>query len=181
MDAYLPIFNAGVDTGEKQWYNFTNPNVSLQSTHRYWFAEWFDDRTTVQQSILVFAIGDDKILYWTGGFAPVVSKTSNSITTDKNWSLYGFSDEYTSQIVINGTVYDVTSTFNSPTINVTQATTDVAVNDVAFDTISQKSMSGNTIFDVCSTVNNQVYYKDWKQRNGFISWNRNQNASTTMD
>ena len=186
MQAYLPVFSAGVATTTKKWYDITNPNQTLTSNHRYYFAEWFDGLPSAQQSLLVFTTGISSVYSWTGGFAPIISKTLNTLTTSTNWSALGFNlANGGSQIVINGSIFDVTSTFDSPTITVTQATTSVNINDVVFQGITQKTFTVTppkqaTIFDVCATINNQVYYLDWNQRNVFISWNRNQDASTVV-
>lgn len=178
MEAWLPIYVAGVATANKQWYQITATaptNVAI-STHRYYFTEWWDPLNLL--SHVVFTMGDTSIWNWTGGYANIVSTTPGTITTDTTWREKGFIDspEGNNIVIINGVEYQLTAgDFSTNTITVA-STVGINVDDVAFQSIDSNTTISNTTYDVCSTVNNQVYYIDWKQRNVYVSWDKNQNA-----
>lgn len=183
MEAWLPIYAAGVATANKQWYRITAnaPSVPLLSTHRYYFDEWWDPQNL--QSQLVFTMGNTNIWHWTGGFANIVALTPTTIQTTPgvSWREKGFivSPEGNATIVVNvagvPTEVAVVGGFGTDTITVA-STAGIVVDDVAFQLVDGNSTITGTTYDVCSTVNNQVYYIDWKQRNVYVSWDKNQLA-----
>jgi hypothetical protein len=184
VEAYLPVGGVIPDGGvtnstPKAWYQISS-NTGDQSAHRYYWAEWWDQ--VELQSRVVFTFGKNFISSWSGGFAPIVSITGTTITTDTTWAEKGFIDspEGSPTIIINGEPYSITSgDYSTDTITVAD-TTGITAGDIAFQSFEQESPLSNTIFDVCSMIGNQVYYLDWRQRNVYISWNRNQTASTTI-
>jgi len=102
---------------------------------------------------------------------------ANKIAKGFIWSTEG-----TNIITVNGVEYTVTAGFGTDTITVA-STAGISINDLVFQNVYfNDTLSGATIYDVCSIINNQVYYIDWNQRNVYISWNRNQIAdlSTTI-
>lgn len=178
IEAWLPI-DGDPETTDKEWKQVTAdaPATPLESMHRYYFDQWWDG--DVFQSRMVFTTGTDSIKTWTGGFAPITSLTATTLTTDGIWQAKGFIDSTqsgTDTIVVNGNEYTVTSGFGTDTVTVA-STAGIAPGDIAFHGVDQfDTLGGNTIYDVCSTINNQVYYIDWDQRNVYVSWNRNQDG-----
>lgn len=181
IDAWLPIYSGGVKTNQNQWYSI-RADISSQiitSKHRYYFAEWFSTNPSNPsmsdlQPELIFTYGASAIANWSGGFANIISKTPTTLTTDTTWLEKGFiaAPEGTNIIVINGIEYTVTGGFSTDTITIS-STGAIGVDDVAFQAIYFQGVFPS-VFDVCSSINNQVYYMDWSQRNVYISWNRNQ-------
>ncbi len=185
VEAWLPDYIAGVAQTTSRWYriNAILPSNPIVSTHRYYWGEWYDSAPSVVQPELIFTYGGNHIANWSGGFAPITALTATTITTNGIWSVKGFlpSPEGNDVIVVNGFEYLVTGGFGTNTITVA-STAGMAVNDLVFQTFTFQIPAGTTgiTFDVCSSLNNQMYYEDWNQRNVYISWNRNQVASTTI-
>lgn len=184
IDVWLPEYIAGVAQTTSKWYTITPtaPTFPIVSKHQWYFAEWFDPILAVLQPELIFTFGGTRIGNWSGGFAPIISFTGTTITTNDIWTVKGFIDspEGTNIVVINGIEYIVTAGFGTNTITVA-STAGVAINDIVFQNVYfNDTLSSKTTYDVCSAINNQVYYEDWNQRNVYISWNRNQGASTEM-
>ena len=186
IQAWLPV-DGDPATTTKDWLTVTAtapsaPYIPL-SEHRYFFGEWWDQLNLMQRMVFVF--GTNKIWSWTGGFAPVVSHTPTTITTTAgvSWAEKGFIDspEGNPIIVVNGVEYTVTAGFGTDTVTVA-STAGISDGDVAFHSIQANNAQfacddiTDTIFDVCSMVNNQVYYIDWRQRNVYVSWDKNQIA-----
>jgi hypothetical protein len=179
IQAWLPT-NGDPTSTVKSWVDVT-PGVAggvgpVLSTHRYFFDQWWDRINLLSRAI--FTMGNTNIWTWSGGFAPVISHTANTITTDAIWSTKGFIDapEGNPRITVNGVEYTVTAGFGTNTITVT---TTAGINDgdlVLHGVQADDTLSGATIYDVCGTLNNQVYYLDWRQRNCYVSWNRNQDG-----
>ncbi len=182
IEVWLPNYINGVAQNTNQWYriNAITPSNPIVSKHRYYWAEWFDPALTIVQPELIFTYGGLQIANWSGGFAPITSLTATTITTNGIWSAKGFigAPEGTDVVVINGFEYTVTGGFGTNTITVT-STAGMAINDIVFQNIYFQIPTGTTgiTFDVCSSINNQVYYIDWNQRNVYISWDRNQVAT----
>jgi hypothetical protein len=185
VEIWYPIFVGGVKTSNKKWYQVTEnaPGAnSLLSTHEYYFAEQFD--TINFSPRLIFTFGSTAIGSWSGGVANIVAKTGTtlSVATGQTWLQHGFIDppNGVASIVTNGILHAVTGTFAAQTITI-PSTTGISLDDVAFQQIQQDIPSGSTfVLDVCSALNNQVYYLGWATRNYFVSWNRNQIQSITV-
>lgn len=181
IEVWLPVYDAGVATDEYTWYriNGGTPNIFL-STHKYYFAEWFDQATSVLQPELIFTYGGTAIGFWSGGFAPIISKTGTTLTTDATWASKGFisSPEGLNTVSFNGVSHNLTSgDFSTNTITIA-STTGIDVDDIVFQQpYIQDTLGGTTTYDVCESINNQVYYIDWNQRNVYVSWDRNQVAT----
>lgn len=177
LEVWLPEFVAGVAQTTKKWYQVTPnaPATPILSTHKWYWAPWYDSLNTQNQ--LVFTYGTTQISAYSGGYAPVTSVTATTIVTNGTWRSKGFieSPEGVNSVVVNGVTYVLTSgDFSTNTITVA-STTGISVNNVAFQSLTFDATTWGTA-DVCSTINNQVYYIDWNQRNVFLSWNRNRNA-----
>lgn len=188
IETYLPDYIFGVAQTTKKWYRITalTPTLPIVSTHRYFWAEWFDPLTTTLQPELIFTYGGNKIGNYSGGFAPIVTITPTTLQTvpGTTWEQQGFiwAPEGTNIITVNGIEHTVTGGFGTDTV-IVASTAGISVNDVAFQNVYfNDTLGGKTTYDVCSLINNQVYYLDWKQRNGYVSWNRNQlsSVSTTV-
>lgn len=182
IEAWLPVYVGGVATENSQWYQITAdvPTTAnkLLSLHRYYWAEWFDSATGVLQPELVFTFGGTEVGNWSGGFGVITNITATTIQLGSNWVTNGFiaQPEGINTIVVNGVEYNVSGNFNSTTITVAD-TTGISVGDIAFQSVYLDSTLAKTVhYDVCSTINNQVYYLDWNSRNVYVSWNRNQVA-----
>lgn len=183
-EAYLPEYVAGVAQSTSKWYQITAnaPAVPLASKHQIYFGQWFDPLN--KQNQLVMTYGTTNVTAWTGGFAPITAITGTTIVTNATWRSLGFieSTEGVNSVVVNGVTYALTSgDFSTNTITVA-STTGISVNNVAFqtmrnDTIDDETTATGFVADVCSVINNQVYYLDWRQKGGLVSWNRNQVAS----
>ena len=183
-EAYLPEYVAGVAQSTSKWYQITAnaPAVPLASKHQIYFGQWFDPLN--KQNQLVMTYGTTNVTAWTGGFAPITSITGTTITTNATWRSLGFIEslEGVNSIVVNGVTYALTSgDFSTNTITVA-STTGISVNNLAFqtmrnDTIDDQTTATGFVADVCSVINNQVYYLDWRQKGGLVSWNRNQVSS----
>ena len=190
MEAWLPVYSAGVATPVKKWYqvNANAPSNPIVSAHKWYFAEWFDSLN--DDNRIVFTYGSPTVQSYSGGFSPIVSVTSNTITTNGTWVGNGFinAPEGINTIVVNvaGVPTEIPLTsgdFTGSTITVA-STTGIAVNDIAFqafnaDLIVNQTTPTNFNADVCQTLGNQVYYIDWKQRNVYLSWAFNQTAFNT--
>jgi len=185
FEAYLPVFSAGaVDTGEKAWYPFTRTVGVTQpytSTHKWYFAEWWDDVNL--QPFLVMTGGDSVARAWNGAIGVVTDVTPTTITIEQTFALGGFLNAAaggSDSVIVNGRQYDVVgASYATDTITVASST-GVSVNDVVFQNFTYgtyKPPASGYQMDVCSMVNNQIYYIDWRQRNVFVSWNRNRPAS----
>lgn len=177
LECWLPEFIAGVPQTTKKWYQVTPnaPASPIISQHKWYWAEWYDPLNV--QNRIVFTYGSTTIGSYSGGYAPVTSVGANSITTNGTWRSKGFIEapEGVNSVVINGVTYALSAgDFSTNTITVA-STAGVSVNDVAFQSLNFDAASFGTA-DVCSSINNQVYYIDWTQRNVFISWNRNRTA-----
>jgi len=187
VEAWLPVYVAGVATSTSQWYQITattTPTNKLLAPankgHRYFWAEWWDTINLIPR--VAFTLGMTSIGSWSGGAAVVTGVTGTTITTDKIWTAKGFIDapEGNPIIVVNGVEYTVTAGFGTNTITVA-STAGILLDDVVFSSVQlDDTLSGGTTYDVCSMINNQVYYMDWNQRNVYISWNRNQVATTVI-
>lgn len=186
MEAWLPVYVAGVATSTSQWYQVTatTPTNKLLAPankgHRYYWAEWWDTINLIPR--VAFTLGMTSIGSWSGGVAVVTGVTPTTITTNGIWTARGFIDapEGNPIVIVNGVEYTVTAGFGTNTITVA-STAGVALDDLVFSSVQlDDTLSGGTTYDVCSMINNQVYYMDWNQRNVYISWNRNQLASTTI-
>lgn len=186
MEAWLPVYVAGVATSTSQWYQVTatSPTNKLLAPankgHRYYWAEWWDTINLIPR--VTFTLGMTSIASWSGGVAVVTGVTPTTITTNGIWIARGFIDapEGNPIVIVNGVEYTVTAGFGTNTITVA-STAGVALDDLVFSSVQlDDTLSGGTTYDVCSMINNQVYYMDWNQRNVYISWNRNQLASTTI-
>lgn len=181
MQVWLPTFIAGIPQEIKQWYTITSssPGIPIISKHRFYWAEWHDAQSPVvltKQSEIIFTYGDTKIGNWSGGFAPVISKTGTTLTTDDIWTTKGFiaAPEGINTVVINGIEYTVSGGFNTNTITISD-TSNISINDLVFQSVYfEDKLSNDVTYDVCSTINNQVYYLDWNDRTVYISWDRNQ-------
>lgn len=185
FEAYLPVYSAGaVDTGAKAWYPFTRTVGVTQpytSTHKWYFAEWWDDVNL--QPFLVMTGGDSVARAWTGAYGVVTAVTPTTITIQQTFASAGFLNAAaggSDSVIVNGRQYNVTgANYSTDTITVASST-GVAVNDLVFQNFTYgtyKPSSSGYQMDVCSMVNNQIYYIDWRQRNVFVSWNRNRPAS----
>lgn len=177
LEVWLPDFIAGAPQATKRWYqvNATAPSVPILSTHKWYFAEWYDPLNV--QNRIVFTYGTNLIGSYTGGYAPVTAVTGTTITTNGTWESKGYisAPEGVDSVVVNGVTYALTSgDFSTNTITVA-STAGISVNDVAFQSLNSDTASFG-VADFCSALNNQVYYEDWIQRNVFVSWNRNRNA-----
>lgn len=177
LETWLPEYIGGAAQTTKKWYQVTPniPSTAINSTHRWYFAEWYDGLNV--QNRIVFTYGVNTISSYSGGFAPVTATTATTITTNGTWKSKGFIDspEGVASVVINGTIYAITSgDFSTNTITVA-STTGISVNDVAFQSLNHDTATFG-VADNCSTINNQVYYLDNNQRNCYISWNRNRVA-----
>lgn len=181
FEVWLPIYSGGTATSAKKWYtaSITNsPSSPIISNHEYYWAEWWDNINLLPT--LVFVAGTNKVKSWTVGYANITSVGATTLTTDATWASKGFlnaADGGSDTIVVNGKAYVTNGDFSTNTVTIAGGTTGVSVDDVAFHNIISYTSPDNVIFDVCSMVNNQVYYIDWRQRNVLVSWNRNQNAS----
>lgn len=185
FEAYLPVFSAGaVDTGEKAWYPFTRTvgvTQAYTSTHKWYFAEWWDDVNL--QPFLVMTGGDSVARAWNGAIGVVTAVTPTTITIEQTFALGGFLNAAaggSDSVIVNGRQYDVVgANYSTDTITVASST-GVSVNDLVFQNFTYgtyKPPASGYQMDVCSMVNNQIYYIDWRQRNVFVSWNRNRPAS----
>lgn len=183
FEAYLPVYSAGaVDTGVKEWVPFTR-TVSVSqpytSTHKWYFAEWWDDVNL--QPFLVMVAGTNVARAWTGAYGVVTAVTPTTITIEQTFANAGFLNAAaggSDSVIINGTQYAVTgANYTTATITVASST-GVSINDLVFQNFTYGTYKPSATYqmDVCSMVNNQVYYIDWRQRNVFVSWNRNRNA-----
>ncbi len=177
LEVWLPDFLAGVAQDTKRWYQVTPtaPATPILSTHKWYWAEWYDSPNV--QNRIVFTYGGTTIGSYSGGYAPVTAVAAGSITTNGTWRSKGFIEapEGVNSVVINGVTYALSAgDFSTNTITVASSA-GVSVNDVAFQSLNSDAASFGTA-DVCSPINNQVYYIDWMQRNVFISWNRNRTA-----
>jgi hypothetical protein len=185
FEAYLPVYSAGaVDTGTKAWYPFTR-TVSVSqpytSKHKWYFAEWWDDVNL--QPFLVMTGGDNVARAWTGAYGVVTAVTPTTITIQQTFASAGFLNAAaggSDSVIVNGKQFTVTgANYSTDTITVASSA-GVAVNDLVFQNFTYgtyKPPSSGYQMDVCSMVNNQIYYIDWRQRNVFVSWNRNRPAS----
>lgn len=185
FEAYLPVYSAGaVDTGTKAWYPFTR-TVSVSqpytSTHKWYFAEWWDDVNL--QPFLVMTGGDNIARAWTGAYGVVTAVTATTITIQQTFASAGFLNAAaggSDSVIVNGVQYSVTgANYSTDTITVSSSA-GVSVNDLVFQNFTYgtyKPPASGYQMDVCSMVNNQIYYIDWRQRNVFVSWNRNRPAS----
>ena len=185
FEAYLPVYSAGaVDTGVKKWYPFTRTVGVTQpytSTHKWYFAEWWDDVNL--QPFLVMTGGDSVARAWNGAIGVVTAVTPTTITIEQTFALGGFLNAAaggSDSVIVNGRQYDVVgASYATDTITVASST-GVSVNDVVFQNFTYgtyKPPASGYQMDVCSMVNNQIYYIDWRQRNVFVSWNRNRPSS----
>lgn len=180
LEVYLPTYIAGEAQATKQWYiasQFTTPASPLISNHRWYFAEWWDG--VELEPMLVFCAGTNKIRSWTGGYAPITAVGATTLTTNATWESLGFmntADGGSDTIIVNGVAYVTNGNFTTNTVTIGAGTAGISVNDLAFANIVTYTSPDDVIFDVCSMVNNQVYYIDWRQRNVLVSWNRNQTA-----
>lgn len=185
FEAYLPVYSAGaVDTGTKAWYPFTRTvgvSQPYTSTHKWYFAEWWDDVNL--QPFLVMTGGDSVARAWTGAYGVVTAVTPTTITIQKTFASAGFLNAAaggSDSVIVNGKQFTVTgANYSTDTITVASST-GVAVNDLVFQNFTYgtyKPPASGYQMDVCSMVNNQIYYIDWRQRNVFVSWNRNRPAS----
>lgn len=177
LEVWLPDFVAGIPQATKKWYQVTPtaPSTPILSAHKWYWAEWYD--TLNVQNRIVFTYGGTTIGSYSGGYAPVISVGAGTITTNGTWRSKGFIEapEGVNSVVINGVTYALSAgDFSTNTITVASSA-GVSVNDVAFQSLNSDAASFG-IADVCSSINNQVYYIDWMQRNVFISWNRNRTA-----
>lgn len=181
IEVWLPEYIAGVEQTTKRWYQITADaptNVAL-STHRYYWAEWWDSLNT--QSHVVFTFGDNEIWNYTGGFSNVppgsITATTIQLPGGVTWREKGFIDspEGNNIIIVNGIEYIVTLGFGTDTITMA-STAGISVDDIIFQSPDSNSTITGTTYDVCAMVNNQVYYIDWNQRNVYVSWDKNQNA-----
>lgn len=177
LETWLPEFVAGVEQSTKKWYQVTAtvPASPVVSSHRWYFTEWYDPLNV--QNRVVFTYGKQEVGSFSGGYAPITAVTPTTIKTNGTWKSKGFIDapEGVAGVVINGVTYNITSgDFSTDTITVA-STAGVNINDVAFQSINIDAIPWGTA-DVCSQINNQVYYIDWKQRNVYLSWNRNRDA-----
>jgi hypothetical protein len=187
VEAWLPVYVAGVATSTSQWYQITattTPTNKLLAPankgHRYYWAEWWDTINLIPR--VAFTLGMTSIGSWSGGVAVVTGVTGTTITTDGIWTARGFIDapEGNPIVIVNGVEYTVTAGFGTNTITVA-STAGVSVDDLVFSSVQlDDTLGGGTTYDVCSMINNQVYYMDWRQRNVYISWNRNQIESITV-
>ena len=178
LETWLPTFLAGVPQATKQWYQVTPtaPAIPINSVHKWYWAEWFDTLNT--QNRVVFTYGANRVGSYTGGYAPVTATTATTIVTNGTWESKGFivAPEGVNSVVIGGVTYAITSgNFSTNTITVA-STAGININDVAFQSLNSDVVGFGTA-DFCSSLNNQVYYEDWLQRNIYISWNRNRPAS----
>lgn len=184
FQVYLPTYVAGVAQETKQWYTasqFITPANPLLSNHRWYFAEWWDGVAKVPN--LIFCAGTNKIRSWTGGYAPITAVGGTTLTTNATWASLGFINAAaggSDTIIVNGVAYVTNGNFSTNTVTIPLGTAGVSVNNLAFADIVTYTSPDNVIFDVCSMVNNQVYYIDWRQRNVLVSWDRNQNASLEL-
>jgi hypothetical protein len=147
---------------------------------KYTFTTWLDKDT--DQTYLIFCNGGPTIKMWTGGNVSGVTSTApNTLTIPAGtWLSNGFIDTNpTTGVLINGTVYTVTSTYNSNTITVTPDPFGVVTNEIAFQEVTQinPNTSNGFNFDFCAQLYNQVYYGDFTKRRLLISNNRNQIAT----
>lgn len=184
LETWLPVYVAGVAQSAKKWYqvNATAPLSPILSKHEWYWAEWYDSLNGDNR--IVFTYGSSTVQSYTGGFAPIVSKTGTTLVTNGTWLSKGFinAPEGINKIVVNvsGVPTEMALTsgnFSTNTITVA-STMGVSVDDLAFqsfnaDTIDLQAVPTGFVADVCSTINNQVYYLDWRQRNGLVSWDRN--------
>lgn len=178
LETWLPDFNAAGDAlTTKKWYQVsaTVPVTSINSVHRWYFAEWYDSLNT--QNRIVFTYGTNLIGSYSGGYAPVIGTTPTTITTNGTWRSKGFIEapEGVNSVVVNGVTHALTAgDFSTNTITVA-STAGIVITNVAFQALNSDTASFG-IADYCAALNNQVYYEDWNQRNVFISWNRNRIA-----
>lgn len=179
IQAWVPT-NGNPTSTVKSWVSITADVIggtfTILSTHRYFFDQWWDRINLLSRA--VFTVGNNLIWSWSGGFAPVTAVTATTITTNAIWSARGFIDapEGNPRIIVNGVEYVVTSGFGTNTITVA-STAGILVGDLVFHGVQgDDTLGGGTTYDVCGTLNNQVYYVDWKQRNCYVSWNRNQDG-----
>lgn len=182
FEAYLPVYDAGVDTGEKQWYQLSQSNslsTPFTSRHELFFAEWWDNISL--KPLLIFVGGTSFIRSWTGAYGVVTGVTGTTVTIDGTFASRGFLNNAnggSDSVVVNGVSYNASGNYTTNTITVA-STAGISVNDLVFQNIKSvdKNSGGNDFqFDVCAMLNNQVYYLDWRQRNVYLSWNRNQIA-----
>src|ERR1035437_5144716 len=111
IEAWLPVYVAGVPTSTSKWYQVTAtvPTIPLISTHRYYFAEWFDQTLNILQPELIFTYGATKIGNLSGGFAPITAvtpttlKTANPDGSSLSWNQAGFisTPEGINTIIVN--------------------------------------------------------------------------------
>lgn len=180
IDVWLPVFDAsGNPTSQKDWYQIiaNAPATPLVSKHRYYFAEWFDNLNN--QNRVVFTYGSNTVASWTGGFAPITAVTPTTLKTNTTWVEKGFLNppEGVAKIVINGVEHALTSgDFSTDTITVA-STTGITAGNVAFQALNFDTMPGTFVADVCSFVENQVYYLSFTDRHVYISWAVNEHAS----
>lgn len=179
IEAWLPV-NGDPTSTVKAWVPITSTvggaAFPILSAHRYFFDQWWDRINLLSRTI--FTVGNNNIWTWSGGFAPVTGVTATTITTNAIWTSKGFIDspEGNPRIIVNGNEYNVTSGFGTNTITVA-STTGISIGDLVLHGVQgNDTLGGGTTYDVCATLNNQVYYIDWKQRNCYVSWNRNQDS-----
>ena len=181
IDVYLPDYVAGVAQTTKSWYTASqtvSPAAPLISKHRWYFAEWWD--TIGEQPHLIFVAGNNEIKSWTCGYAPITAVAATTITTLESLASLGFlnaADGGSDTIIVNGVAYITDGNFTGTTTTIPAGTAGISVDEIAFAEIVNYTYPDTFAFDVCGTTNNQVYYKDWKQRTVLVSWNRNQNPS----
>lgn len=180
-DVWLNDFDSsGNPLTTKKWYQITanTPATPINSKRQITFTQWFDPLN--KQNQLVFVSGNTTVNAWSGGYAPITAVTPTTIKTVTTWRSLGFieSPEGSNTVVVNGTRYTITSgDFSTDTITVASTTgitvSDVAFQEIRFDTIDDQTTPTSFVADNCSTIDNQVYYLDFRQKKGLVSWNRN--------
>lgn len=189
-ETWLPTFVAGVPQATKKWYqiNATAPSNPINSVHEWYWAEWYDSLHGNNRIVMTY--GSTTVQSYTGGYAPITATTGTTIVTNGTWLSKGFinAPEGINTIVVNvsGVPTEIPLTsgdFSTNTVTVA-STAGIVVDDVAFqafnhDSIDNQATPTGFVGDVCSTINNQVYYEDWKQRNALVSWNRNRLATSS--
>lgn len=173
-------------TSAVTWITLT---TSLNATKVMNFTSFWDSLTE-QKTFCLGVNGDNKIYEWSGGVASVASVTANTITISgtKTIQQNGFYSNAANAakfiVTINGVDYTYTGispdglTFTGVTPDPTLVT--IAVGDAIIQKISNitgtnitTNGSGNLgtafVFDLISTLENQVWYGTFDQNNVYVS------------
>lgn len=164
------------------WINILN---TLIATHVVNFTTFWD-QTTELKTFCLFVNGDGNVNEWSGGIGSVASVTADTITLSgtKTISQLGFYDNAANSakfvlLDASGTSYTYTgvsaNTFTGVTPTPIALTTGAAViqNPVATAASSITGLPTTFIFDLISTLSNQIWYGDKSSNTFYVSKTNN--------